>query len=56
MVKNQEILNINLKDKKMKRNVWKLIGRPEGTNFESALSLVEEELSNPTDGQIQILN
>ena len=35
-------------------NVWKLIGRPEGTNFESALSLVEEELSDPSGGQIQI--
>ena len=31
----------------MKRKVWKLIGRPEGTNFESALSLVDEDLSDP---------
>ena len=39
---------------KMKRRVWKLIGRPEGTNFESALSLIDEDLLDPTDGQIQI--
>ena len=38
----------------MKRKVWKLIGRPEGTNFESALSLVDEDLSDPINGQIQI--
>jgi NADPH-dependent curcumin reductase CurA len=38
----------------MKRKVWKLIGRPEGTNFESALSLVHEDLSDPVNGQIQI--
>ena len=28
----------------MKRKVWKLMDRPEGLNFEDALSLVEEEL------------
>lgn len=39
---------------KMKRRVWKLIGRPEGTNFESALSLIDEDLLDPADGQIQI--
>ena len=38
----------------MKRKVWKLIGRPEGIEFDDALSLVEEELESPTNGQIQI--
>jgi len=38
----------------MKRKVWKLIDRPEGIEFDDALSLVEEELESPTNGQIQI--
>ena len=38
----------------MKRNVWKLIARPDGINFEEALELVEEEISDPENGQIQI--
>ena len=38
----------------MKRKVWKLIGRPEGIEFDDALSLVEEELESPVNGQIQI--
>ena len=38
----------------MKRKVLKLIGRPEGIEFDDALSLVEEELESPTNGQIQI--
>ena len=38
----------------MKRNVWKLIARPDGINFEEALELVEEDISDPENGQIQI--
>ena len=38
----------------MKRRVWKLMNRPEGLNFEDALSLVEEELAPPTDNKILI--
>lgn len=38
----------------MKRKVWKLIARPDGTNFEEALVLVEENISDPVNGQIQI--
>ena len=38
----------------MKRKVWKLVGRPEGLNFEDALSLVEEDISSPTDNKILI--
>lgn len=38
----------------MKRKVWKLIARPDGTNFEEALELVEENISDPVNGQIQI--
>ena len=38
----------------MKRKVWKLIARPDGTNFEEALELVEEDISDPVNGQIQI--
>ena len=38
----------------MKRKVWKLIDRPEGIEFDDALSLVEEELESPTNCQIQI--
>ena len=39
----------------MKRKVWKLMNRPEGLNFEDALSLVEEELVSPTDNKICLL-
>ena len=38
----------------MQRKVWKLMNRPEGLNFEDALSLVEEELAPPTDNKILI--
>ena len=31
----------------MKRKVWKLVDRPEGLNFEDALSLVEEDINSP---------
>ena len=38
----------------MKRKVWKLINRPEGLNFEDALSLVDEELPALSDNKILI--
>ena len=38
----------------MKRKVWKLINRPEGLNFEDALSLVDEELPALSDNKILV--
>ena len=38
----------------MKRKVWKLVDRPEGLNFEDALSLVEEDIDTPNDNKILI--
>ena len=38
----------------MKRKVWKLINRPEGLNFEEALSLVEEDLESPSNNKMLI--
>ena len=38
----------------MRRKVWKLNARPNGINFEEALELVDEEISDPVNGQIQI--
>lgn len=38
----------------MKRKVWKLVDRPEGLNFEDALSLVEEDIDSPNDNKILI--
>ena len=35
----------------MKRKVWKLMDRPEGLNFEEALSLVEEDLESPSNNK-----
>ena len=41
---------------KMKRNVWKLKKRPEGINFEDALSLIEEDINDISDGNLIIKN
>jgi len=38
----------------MKRRVWKLVNRPEGINFDEALSLVEEDIASPKDNKILI--
>ena len=38
----------------MKRRVWKLVNRPEGINFDEALSLVEEDIDSPKDNKILI--
>lgn len=38
----------------MKRRVWKLVNRPEGINFDDALSLIEEEIDSPKDNKILI--
>ena len=38
----------------MKRKVWKLMDRPEGLNFEEALSLVEEGLESPSNNKMLI--
>ena len=38
----------------MKRKVWKLVNRPEGINFDEALSLVEEDIASPKDNKILI--
>ena len=38
----------------MKRKVWKLMDRPEGLNFEEALSLVEEDLESPSNNKMLI--
>lgn len=38
----------------MKRRVWKLVDRPEGINFDEALSLVEEDIDSPKDNKILI--
>jgi len=38
----------------MKRRVWKLVNRPEGINFDDALSLIEEDIDSPKDNKILI--
>ena len=40
----------------MKRNVWKLKKRPEGIDFEDALSLIEEDINDISDGNLIIKN
>jgi hypothetical protein len=38
----------------MKRKVWKLMKRPEGMDFEDALSLIEEDINDSSDGNLII--
>ena len=40
----------------MKRNVWKLMKRPEGMDFEDALSLIEEDINDISDGNLIVKN
>ena len=41
---------------KMKRSVWKLQKRPEGMDFENALSLIEEDINDISNGNRTLLS